>query len=66
MEPTALRCRHIPDRSRMVGIIVTRAVLNFPIQFLDTATHGVRIVNVDVVVFTVYRLLYKRLLDLDA
>ena len=56
----------IPYSSRMIGIVIARLIVYLPVESLDTATHGVRVVNVDVVVLSIRRLLHKRLLDLDS
>ena len=53
-----------PDRARMVWVVVPRSVLNFSVQLFDPATHGVGVVDVDVVVLTIYRLLDEWLLHL--
>ena len=50
----------------VVGIVVCGLVVDFPEQPLHAAAHGVRVVDVDVVVLRVGRLLHKRLADLRA
>lgn len=50
----------------MVGVIVARFVIDLAVQPLDAAAHGVRVVNVNVVVLAICRLLHERLLYLDA
>ncbi len=49
-----------PDGARVVGIIVARAILDLAVQALDAAAHGMRVVDVDVVVLPADRLLHKR------
>lgn len=53
-----------PDGARVIGVIIARAILNFAIKPLDTPSHGVRVVDVDVVVLPAHWLLHKRFLDL--
>ena len=55
-----------PDGPRVVGVVVAGAVLDLPVQTLDAAAHGVRVVDVDVVVLAAHRLLHKGLVDLHA
>ena len=53
-----------PDRARVVGVIIARAVLDLAVQALDAAAHGMRVVDVDVVVLPADGLLHKGLLYL--
>mmetsp|Transcript_1005 Transcript_1005/g.2389 ORF Transcript_1005/g.2389 Transcript_1005/m.2389 type:complete len:313 (+) Transcript_1005:683-1621(+) len=51
---------------RMGRVIVSALVVHLPEQLLHAAAHRVRVVDVDVVVLAVHRLLDKRLVDLEA
>ena len=55
-----------PDSARVIGVVVARAVLNFPVQALHAPSHGVRVVDVDVVVLSTHWLLHEWLLYLNA
>lgn len=49
----------------MIGIIVSGLIINLAVEPLHAASHGMRIVNIDVVILPIGWLLNKRLLDLD-
>lgn len=53
-----------PNSARVSWVIVARAVLNLTIQPLHTPSHGMRVVDVYVVILPTHWLFHKRLLDL--
>ncbi len=58
--------QNTPDSARVIGVIVAGAILNLAVQPLDTPSHGVRVVDVNVVVLSTHRLFHKWLLYLHA
>jgi len=55
-----LRC----TRTWVLGVIIGGFVVDLSEESLDAPAHGVRVVYVDVVVFSIRRLLHERLADL--
>jgi hypothetical protein len=58
--------RRTPHGAGVLGVVVAALVLDLSVELLHAAAHGVRVVDVDVVVLPARRLLHKRLLDLHA
>ena len=61
-----LRPVDTPHSARMGSIVVPGFGVDFAVQALDPAPHGVGVVDVDVVVIPIAGLLHKWLVDLDA
>lgn len=61
-----IRVHAAPDSARMSRVIVARAVLYLAVEALHAAPHGVRVVDVNVVVLPADWLLHKGLLYLHA